>query len=95
LLTIDYVKDTGLPLILVGSSRLGSINHTLLSVESCLHRDIKLKALIYNRLPRTDEIIADESYAVIKKFMSTVMPDCPVIDFCNDNKGLDSFISQF
>lgn len=95
LLAIDYVKDTGLPLILVGSSRLGSINHTLLSVESCLHRGINLKALIYNRLPGTDEIIADESYTVIKKFMSSAMPNCPVIDFCNENKVLDSFISLF
>ncbi|OQY04144.1 MAG: dethiobiotin synthase, partial [Bacteroidetes bacterium 4572_117] len=27
-LTINYIKDNGLPLILVGSSKLGSINHS-------------------------------------------------------------------
>ena len=33
---VDYLKETQLPLILVSSSKLGSINHTLMSFEICL-----------------------------------------------------------
>ena len=34
-LTIDYVKEQAYPLILVTSGKLGSINHTLLSLYAC------------------------------------------------------------
>ena len=34
-LAIDYVKEQGYPVILVTSGKLGSINHTLLSLYAC------------------------------------------------------------
>ncbi len=48
LLTIDYLRATGYPRILVSSSKLGSINYTLLSIEACLNRAIRIAALVYN-----------------------------------------------
>ncbi|NUF85185.1 dethiobiotin synthase, partial [Acinetobacter seifertii] len=48
LLTIDYVAQHQFPVILVTSGRLGSINHTLLSLEALKSRGLKLKALVYN-----------------------------------------------
>lgn len=48
LLTIDYVARQRYPVILVTSGRLGSINHTLLSIEALKHRSLHLHAVIYN-----------------------------------------------
>ena len=45
------------PLILVTSGRLGSINHTLLSLEAISKRNIKLYAVAYNLYPKVDDDI--------------------------------------
>ncbi len=48
LLLLDYLAAKGLPLILVTSPRLGSINHTRLSLEAIRSRRIPLLGLVYN-----------------------------------------------
>jgi dethiobiotin synthetase len=57
LLTIDYIAQKHYPLILVTSGRLGSINHTLLSLEAISKRNIKLYAVAYNLYPKVDDDI--------------------------------------
>lgn len=47
-LTIDWVQQTGLPVVLVSRNYLGSINHTLLSVEACRSRGIPLLGILFN-----------------------------------------------
>ena len=47
-LTIDFVQQTGLPVVLVSYNYLGSINHTLLSVEALRSRRIPILGLIFN-----------------------------------------------
>lgn len=47
-LTIDYIQEYKHPLILVSSSKLGSINHTLMSLELCRLRGIEVKYVVYN-----------------------------------------------
>ena len=46
--TANYIKDNELTLILVASSKLGSINHTLLSLELCLKNQRQLQQLMLN-----------------------------------------------
>jgi dethiobiotin synthetase len=48
LLLLDYLAAKELPLILVSSPRLGSINHTRLSLEAIRSRRIPLLGLVYN-----------------------------------------------
>ena len=55
LLTIDYVARQGYPVILVTSGRLGSLNHTLLSLEAMKRRGIMLHTLAYNLFPHEDD----------------------------------------
>ncbi|MVM39823.1 dethiobiotin synthase [Spirosoma sp. HMF3257] len=47
-LNIDLVKQLGLPVVLVSRNYLGSINHTLLSVEVCRSRAIPLLGILFN-----------------------------------------------
>ncbi|WP_448874354.1 dethiobiotin synthase [Desulfobulbus propionicus] len=48
LILLDYYAGRQLPMILVGSPRLGSINHIRLSLEAIRARNIPLLALVYN-----------------------------------------------
>ncbi len=62
LLTIDYVRDQGWPVIFVTSGRLGSISHTLLACEALAHRGMPLAAVVYNAWCGADtpkEIVSD------------------------------------
>ena len=56
-LTIDYIRDQGYPLILVTSGKLGSINHTLLSLFAAEQYGIPVKAIVYNQYPHIDTLI--------------------------------------
>ena len=47
-LNIDWVQKTGYPVILVVDYYLGSINHTLLSLELLFSRNIPVKGIIFN-----------------------------------------------
>ena len=47
-LQIDQVKEWNLPVVLVARSGLGTLNHTLLSIEALENRNIKVATLILN-----------------------------------------------
>lgn len=91
MMTIDFVESQKLPLILVASSRLGSINHTLLSVEACLQRGISLHTLVYNRMPADNRIMADDTWETIAGYVRAKSPDTQVIDFAECGFGGSSF----
>ncbi|MEB0248845.1 MULTISPECIES: dethiobiotin synthase [unclassified Mucilaginibacter] len=57
-LVIDLVKQLGAEVILVSQNYLGSINHTLLSIEALKQRCIPLKGIIFNG----DENTSTEDY---------------------------------
>lgn len=56
-LTIDYIRDQGYPLVLVTSGKLGSINHTLLSLFAAERYGIPVQAIVYNQYPHIDALI--------------------------------------
>lgn len=45
---IDLLKEWGLPVVLVANYYLGSINHTLLSVDALQSRGIALAGIVFN-----------------------------------------------
>ena len=47
-LQIDQIKQWNLPVILVCKSSLGTLNHTLLSIEALKRRNIKILGLVIN-----------------------------------------------
>lgn len=74
-LIIDYIKEMGYPLIFVTSGKLGSINHTLLSLEAIRNRDIKLDTLVYNSFPEVDDTtISDDAHEYFKNFIQQHFP---------------------
>lgn len=75
LMLVDFVKEHNFPVILVTSGRLGSINHTLLTLEVMKTRNIPLYGLIYNHYPITEPQITDDSALVLKHWLKTNFPD--------------------
>lgn len=58
-LNIDWVQQSGLPVVLVSRNYLGSINHTLLSIEACRTRNIPVLGLVFNgpEVPASESVI--------------------------------------
>ena len=85
LLTIDYVAEKKLPVILVTSGRLGSINHTLLSLEALKSRGLELYALAYNLNDESqDKLISKDTAVYLKGYLAKHFPrslwlDIPVL----------------
>lgn len=76
--TIDYVAERRLPVILVTSPRLGSINHTLLSLEACRNRNIEVAKVVYNLYPPTDAPITDGTPGLPENVPAGVSSSGPV-----------------
>lgn len=72
--TLDYLAEQKYPLILVTSGKLGSINHTLLSLLTCKQYSIELKGLIYNRYPVGDKMINQETERYLKNYLRQYFP---------------------
>lgn len=72
--TIDYVSSRKLPLILVTNGVLGSINHTILSLEAVKSRGIELAAVAYNEHFDSDAVIADDTKGFISRYLSRHFP---------------------
>ncbi len=53
-LQIDQLKAWGVPIILVARSGLGTLNHTLLSLEALKHRNINVLGIVLNGSPHDD-----------------------------------------
>jgi len=81
-LMIDLMVDLDPEIILVSQNYLGSINHTLLSIEALRHRGLKIKGIIFNGIanPETEEIILKNSgIKCLGKIPQTEKVDCDFI----------------
>jgi len=80
LLTIDFVKQSNYPLILVTSDKLGSINHTLMSLELCKIKGINLAGVVFNSTQNRNKVLAEDSYSIFKNYISSNFPKAGFIE---------------
>lgn len=71
---LDYVAEQGYPVVLVTCGKLGSINHTLLSLEALAARGLTLHRVIYNRHPLYDPQINAESERYLRQYVTAHFP---------------------
>lgn len=75
-LTIDYIAEKRYPLVFVTSGKLGSINHTLLSLEAIARRGIVLDTVMYNLYPtEKDKTIQEDTMRFIQDYLSKHFPE--------------------
>jgi dethiobiotin synthetase len=85
---IDYLAERRYPVIIVSSPRLGSINHTLLTLEAIERRNLHVRGIIYNLYPDEKTEITEDSKKVFMKFLSEfgfskTIVEIPEIDLNN------------
>jgi len=77
---LDYLEREQYPLVLVSSSRLGSINHTLNALELASKRNLEVVAIVYNLIGETDPRIVKDSRVVFQRFLKKYGFTSNVID---------------
>lgn len=73
-LTIDYIRDNHLPVILVTNGALGSINDTLLSLYTMAHYHVDIFGVVYNPHFDKDKTIAEDTKLYLKEWVLNHYP---------------------
>ena len=77
-LQIDQLKVWGAPIILVARTGLGTLNHTLLSLEALKHRNLDVLGIVLNGLPHKDNPKTLEQFGNTK-----ILASLPIFDEVN------------
>ncbi|XPV76397.1 MAG: dethiobiotin synthase [Desulfovibrio sp.] len=77
--TMDYVQEKGWPLVIVASGRLGSINHTFLTLYAAKNSGIDVVGVVYNKYPSVDGVIEEDTELVLKKGLNVLFPEARLI----------------
>ena len=70
LLSIDFAASQGWPLVLVTCGRLGSINHTLLSLEAAKSRGMRLAGIVWNWCEGVDPTIDADAVDTTRRYLA-------------------------
>lgn len=76
-LTIDYVRDHRLPIVVVTNGKLGSINHTLLTLTAAMQAGIEVALVLYNPYFDYDKVIAADTRQYLAKWIGEKLPGTP------------------
>lgn len=79
MLSVDLAAEEHWPLILVTCGRLGSINHTLLSLEAAIHRGMRIAGIVYNWYPDADPLIDRDTPQYTLEYMHKRGYDIPLV----------------
>ena len=84
---LDVMKKMKLPTIIVSSPRLGSINHTILTINACKVKKIPILGVIFNQMPEDPSIVESMTPNYIEKLTDiNTISVIPFIDDCNFKK---------
>lgn len=64
---IDFIKLTKLPVVIVTTPKIGTVNHTLLTVQMCKNYDISINGIIFNKMPKKPTVIEKKTPLFIEK----------------------------
>ena len=70
MLSVDLAAREGWPLVLVSCGRLGSINHTLLSLEAAKARGMRVAGVVWNWCDGADPEIDADSVETTRRYLS-------------------------
>ncbi|MDQ0216741.1 dethiobiotin synthetase [Oikeobacillus pervagus] len=79
---IDWIENLKVPTILVARAGLGTINHTVLSIEAMQKREIPIAGLILNHVYDEDETIEKDNVQMIQKL--TNVPIIGTVPYCEN-----------
>ena len=84
----DLALRLNLPLLIVARTNLGTLNHTLLTVEVARRRGIKVAGVIFNHLVQRRGLAEKTNPSVIKDFLSVpILGEIPYAPFLKEKSG--------
>jgi len=83
--TIDLIAQRAWPVILVSSCRLGSINHTLLSLDALDARRVSLAAVLYNLHHVAPDAIVADTRDILRDALLSLSANVPLVDLPRDS----------
>ena len=88
---LDLMKDLGIPVIIVGTVELGSINHALLSINALKNAGLDIAGIVLNKVPQKPSLIEQDNIETIQK-----LGNVPLLGVINtlDNPSADSLFTQ-
>ena len=78
-MSADFAAGEKWPLVLVTCGRLGSLNHTLLSLEAAVSRGMRVAGVIYNWCPDADPTIDADTENEVRRGLRRLGFDAPVV----------------
>ena len=87
----NLIKDFDLPLVVVSRSSLGSINHTLLTVDAAMIRGLDVRGIIFNRVPLMNYSMAEVTNPKVIHELTGV----PILGSLPDIEDLDVEACRF
>lgn len=72
--TLDYAMEHNLPVVVVTNGQLGSINHTLLTLEALMHRGARIYGIVYNPYFDSDKIISADTVEYLQEWIAEYLP---------------------
>ena len=64
----DIPAALGIPAVIVADAALGTINHTVLTINELRRRDVEVRGVIVNRVPEDPGILIRDNLKMIEKF---------------------------
>lgn len=81
---LDLMKKLNIPVIIVAGVQLGTINHTLLTINALKNYNIPIAGIIFNKFPKTPSIIEQDNIKIIGE-----LSDVPILAIIKDNNNIN------
>lgn len=95
-LTLDYIATQSYPVLVVTSAQLGSINHTLLTLEAIQTRGLTLWGVVFNHHFDTDPDISTDTQDYLQSHVAHHYPSAIFMELVGDEiTGFDDVADKF
>lgn len=76
---LDFIVEHCLDTVLVTNAKLGSINHSLLTLKVMEQKKINLKMLIYNKMHKKESEITKDTERFLKEYLNRHFPEATFV----------------
>ncbi len=64
---MDFAKRTNLPLIIVSTPKLGTLNHTLLTVMACKKLRLRVAGIVLNKTSKKPDVVEQKTAPILER----------------------------
>ncbi|MEM2993395.1 MAG: dethiobiotin synthase, partial [Candidatus Nitrosocaldus sp.] len=89
---LDLIKEIALPAVVVARARLGTINHTLLTIEACKSRGIEVVGIVMNMVDYSNPVEANAGSIIQELSNVPVIGSIPYIKDLDDIPSIAKYI---